>query len=366
MLFLANIEASSTEGIYKKIRAQARAWSIIANNVTLVCKKNKGVFIVVYEKGNYKGEKSFEYISLLQYGLKYVKEEQPQIVYIRHMVPSISLIRVLKLARDFKAKIYYEIPTYPYYGEQIRSSQNKLKTGIKLCIETVFWPVIYYYIDKLLVIISNSKVKRYSKMLEITNGIDEDNICTVKHADSENIVSFVGIGTIYAYHGYDRLIKAIEECGGYIGGKKIIFKIIGESFEINKLKSKVTNSKCKDHYFFLGRKTTKELNELLTEQDIGVGCLALFRRNADIDTTLKVVEYMSRGMLILSSGLPSGMKSNKKICILVKNDESNIDMNSVYKEIEMLQKRNANLQAQQVLNKYKWERVYSTCLGEEK
>lgn len=38
------------------------------------------------------------------------------------------------------------------------------------------------------------------------------------------------------------------------------------------------------------------------EFDVGLGCLALHRRNADIDTTLKIIEYYCRGVPVVTSG----------------------------------------------------------------
>ena len=279
------------------------------------------------------------------------------------MVPSILLIRILISAKAIKSKIFYEIPTYPYYGEQIKASRNKVRTGIRLCVETVFWPIIYYYVDKILVVISNSKVKKYSKMVEITNGIDENDVCPVKHLDGASTISFVGIGTIYAYHGFDRLINAIEKSNGYFEGKRMIFKIIGESYEIEKLKKIVSNLKCKNNIIFLGSKTSQELSEILTDQDIGVGSLALYKRNADIDTTLKVVEYMCRGMPVLSSGFPPGITKDEKYCVLVSNDNKDLDLNQICSELVPLLKRNTFEMATIALKKNNWEKIFYNCIN---
>ena len=46
MLYLANIEARLTDGIYKKIIAQTKAWSKVLGTATLICKDHSGILIV--------------------------------------------------------------------------------------------------------------------------------------------------------------------------------------------------------------------------------------------------------------------------------------------------------------------------------
>lgn len=46
-------------------------------------------------------------------------------------------------------------------------------------------------------------------------------------APFDKIFKLVGVGTIYKYHGYDRVINAIKRCNGMIDGKKVRFHIIG-------------------------------------------------------------------------------------------------------------------------------------------
>lgn len=247
------------------------------------------------------------------------------------MIPSFKLIKVLKTAKKKGIKLYYEIPTYPYFGEQIKVSRKKHRAIAKVSIDVFFWPMIYKYIDKLVVIRSSTKAKTYSKMVEITNGVKTDDIISKKYSEikTENrkVFRMVAVGTLFPYHGYDRIIKGLQLCNEQINGVTVEFHVVGSSFTIDELKNSVNTMGLK-HVTFHGVKTTKQLNELYDNFDVGLGCLALHRRNADIDTTLKIIEYYCRGIPVITSG-KSPLNDNR-FTLTVTDNEQAVDIKQIY------------------------------------
>ncbi|WP_367559926.1 hypothetical protein [Streptococcus iniae] len=65
-------------------------------------------------------------------------------------------------------------------------------------------------INHLIVIKSNSKVKVFKKMIEITNGADTHSLKIKKYEQNYSKISLVAVGTIYPYHGYDRILKGLK------------------------------------------------------------------------------------------------------------------------------------------------------------
>lgn len=336
MIFLANVEYSEIEGISKKIQSQAKAISELKKECKLICKKGNSAFIIQYKNGSQISTKNSEN-TILDEAINILNNAKDiEGIYVRHMIPSIKLVKILKLARKKNKKVYYEIPTYPYYGEQIKASKNKIKTIGRLTIDTIFWPFLYKYINKLVIVKSSSKVKLYSKMINITNGIDSSKIESKDYDKStfDKIFKLVGVGTIYKYHGYDRVINAIKKCNGMIDGKKVEFHIIGASREMDNLKEMTQKLSLQENVIFHGKMKFDELNNICNQMDLGVGCIALFRRDADIDTTLKVIEYLSRGLPVLTSGTLPEIKGVQFAGIKVSNDEKELDMEEIYNEFK--------------------------------
>lgn len=324
-LFVTSLELNENEGIYKKIYAEASAIGKKVGNCFLVTQKGAGALIV----NTSTGEKEESNMPVLKFAKRWIVQKSTQLLYIRLMVPSFDLISLMKEAQKRKTKVYYEIPTYPYYGEQYKASRKKYRAIAKICIDACFSPLIKHYADSIVVIRSNSRIKLHKKMVEITNGVKTDNIKSRKYnIQKDNVFRMVTVGTLYPYHGYDRVLAGLKECGENIDGIPVEFHVIGASQTINELKE-YAHKLGLERVFFHGMKTTEELNIMYDEFDIGLGCLALHRRNADIDTTLKIIEYYCRGVPVVTSG-KSPYIEDDCVTITIPDGEDAIDIRQIY------------------------------------
>ena len=324
-LFIANTELNENEGIYKKIVSQAKGLRNANGDGWLITKKEKGARLYNLQNGlNSTCEND-----VFNVAKEIIKSNNIQIVYVRHMLPSFRLINFLKWMRNNDIFIFYEIPTYPYYAEQYRTSEKKYRAVVKLTLDTIFWPFIYKYISKLVVIKSNSRVKMYRKMIEITNGADPDSIKSKEYKESKpRAISMVAVGTIYPYHGYDRVLEGLKRYSLKPDSIPVEFHIIGRSKTIDELK-KYTEELSLGNVYFHGVKNTDELNDMYSQYNIGVGSVALFRRNADIDTTIKIIEYYCRGVVVLTSGISPMDKFDEDFTIHVSNNDGPIDIEGI-------------------------------------
>lgn len=351
-LFIANLELKETEGIYKKVCAQAEAIKSLVGNCDLITKKRGKAVIKSFSKNSIEvqNQKFFDYLK------KQILSENVKIIYIRHMIPNFKLIHILRIAKNKDIKIYYEIPTYPYFGEQLRTSRKKYRAVAKIGLDIVFWPIIYFYIDKLVVIRSNSKSHHFKKMLEITNGVKTSNIVSKDYNQGKNKkkLSMVTVGTLYPYHGYDRILKGLKLCNEKVNDIDIEFHIVGDSPTITELKHFSSELQLKN-VFFHGIKTTDELNVMYNDFDIGLGCLALHRRNADIDTTLKVVEYFCRGIPVISSGVCP--IDNPKYYHIVSDNELPVDIIDIYNYYKSLSLETLKNISNTAVNQFDWDNI---------
>lgn len=358
-LFVANIEMGVNEGIYKKVNAEADAIGKVLGSCDLIIKSNGKVKVKKFKEYFHIEQKA-----VLDYVLDCIDKDNINLIYIRHMIPTPKLIKVLKLARRKKIKVYYEIPTYPYFGEQFKASRRKYRAVIKISLDIIFWPLIYKYIDKLVVIRSSTKAKRYKKMVEITNGVRVDNIKSKSYEIEESdVFRMVAVGTLFPYHGYDRVLKGMADCNEQVGKTKIELHIVGGSQTINELHHMADELNLKN-VLFHGVKSTEELNDMYEQFDVGLGCLALHRRNADIDTTLKVIEYYCRGVPVISTG-KCPLSDARFSYIIVDNDDA-VDIQEIYRYYCGFKKNELELISQIAKERFAWENIMKDCLRDVK
>ena len=354
-LFVANVELAETEGIYKKVAAEAAAIGKVLGECDLVTRCGGKARV---KKNN--GETFCEKQPVLDYILSRVEERKTDFLYIRHMIPSPKLIAVLSSAKKNGIRIYYEIPTYPYYGEQFKASRHKYRAVIKIGLDVIFWPLIYQYIDKLVVIRSSTKARYYPKMIEITNGVRVDNIQSKSYSESEHgVFRMVAVGTLFPYHGYDRILKGMAACGEHVDNTQIEFHVVGSSQTIDDL-HRMADELNLHNVFFHGIKTTEELNEMYEQFDVGLGCLALHRRNADIDTTLKVIEYYCRGVPVISTG--KCPLENECFSHIVEDNEEAVNIADIYQYYRGLKLEELKSISEIAKQQFAWENIMKECL----
>lgn len=359
-LFVANIELNENEGIYKKVVAEASAINAVLGSCDLITRFDGKAKVRYADGQTWSGEKT-----VLDYVKACIDEGKVDFLYIRHMIPSPKLISLLKSAKKRNICIYYEIPTYPYFGEQFKASRRKHRAIIKIGLDIIFWPLIYKNIDKLVVIRSSTKAKEYSKMIEITNGVRVDNIQEKTYTRQEpDVFRMVAVGTLFPYHGYDRILRGMASCNEKIENIRVEFHVVGSSQTIDDLHRTADTLKLKN-VFFHGIKSTEELNEMYEKFDVGLGCLALHRRNANIDTTLKIIEYYCRGVPVVSSGITPMDNINKQFTIHVDDSETPIDISKLYNQylnISMEEKKDISKVAKNV---FSWNSIMKKILKDK-
>lgn len=355
-LFIANVELDENEGIYKKICAQSEALCLNIGNNILITKSN-GLAVersAIDKKSIICQDNFYSHIK------KSLQTDNISLIYVRHMIPSFDLLNLLRLAKIKKIKVLYEIPTYPYFGEQIKASRRKYRAIAKIILDIVFFPLLYQYIDRIFVIRSNSNKKLFKKMIPICNGVKTENIRKWNAVKSdEKIFRMVTVGTLYPYHGYDRILKGLAECHEKVNDATIEFHVIGNSHTIDEMKKKCIELGL-SHIYFHGKKTTEELNEMFDSFHVGLGCLALYRRNANIDTTLKVVEYLCRGIPVISSGK---VFFDNQFCVFsVSNDDRSISIKSIYDFYYSINKDSLKNVSDEAKKSFSWNSIMKKCI----
>jgi len=144
----------------------------------------------------------------------------------------------------------------------------------------------------------------YSKVIKIGNGIDVESIpfdhLKIKWP-AKNIV-FAGVGTIGLWHGYDRFIRAIKILKDDKSfNHNIIFNIIGDGSELYKLKKLVSDLNLFHEVKFKGMLFAEDLYKEYTKSHFGVGSLGWHRVRVQEASPLKIREYLSAGLPVITA-----------------------------------------------------------------
>jgi len=359
VLVVAPLYLGSGEGIYKKVIAEANALGKIFGTAMIVFGRGREAICLSLPEEEVV-ESTNKSIPDLARGL--LESEAVDVLYVRHGVPSFGLLALLKAASGLAKLVVYEIPTYPYFIEQLRASRRKYRAVGRIGVDLLFWPIIYGYIDFLFVIRSRRATYRFAKMVDIVNGVDTSVVKRRMMSDSGDPIRIATVGTLYPYHGYDRVLLGLHKCKESVNGRTVEFHVIGKSATIDDLREQSEMLGLK-HVVFHGMKTSDELNEMFNSFDLGLGCLALHRRGADIDTTLKLTEYCCRGIPVLTSGAsPLGDQSPATLYV-DRNDEP-IDLVEVLTQLDRVRPDQVNLLATRSRRELTWEAIFRRAFEE--
>lgn len=200
----------------------------------------------------------------------------------------------------------------------------------------------------------------FHKMVEITNGVQTENITSKNYQTQwDGTFRMVAVGTLYPYHGYDRVLLGLAKCEEQINGIPVEFHVVGESSTINDLR-KLTRHLGLKRVKFYGIKSTDELNCMYDQFDVGLGCLALHRRNANIDTTLKIIEYYCRGVPVVTSGLSP--LEEKDYTIHVTDGEDALNIQEIFDIWCRMKREKLEDLAEIAKKRFSWNRIMGKLL----
>jgi glycosyltransferase involved in cell wall biosynthesis len=161
--------------------------------------------------------------------------------------------------------------------------------------------------------------------LTMTNSIDVEGCPKRNYRHSADIIRLLYVGSNTTdWHGLDRVLKGMAD---YQGNLKLELHIAGDAgYSIQKL---VRTLKLTDHVVFHGYTTGKSLDSLFDISDLAIGTLGMHRKKLSQGSTLKVREYMARGIPFMISYEDEDLFPGLPYVFTAPPDESPIDMHAV-------------------------------------
>lgn len=267
--------------------------------------------------------------------INYVLSHNYEIVYIRYLLAaSPSFLKILKAIKHTGAKIYLEIPTYPYDGELNLKSYHSV---VSILVERTFRNMLKKYVD---FVVTTSLFKEIFgiKAINISNA---PAVIPPLHStnNNPNIINLVSVANVAFWHGYDRLLHGIKNYYSQENKIEISFTLIGNSYSgiIDELKSLAYELGIERYVSFPGPKDGKELDRYFENADIAVGCLGCHRKKIREVKALKNVEYAMRGIPFIYSEDNSDFDRMPYV-LKIPADETPVDIFKVinfYKELKL-------------------------------
>jgi hypothetical protein len=237
-----------------------------------------------------------------------------------------AFIAFLKQLKDQNKnlKLILEFPTFPY--------------GLELKKKGLFYKLAYYidryyqnglenYVD-LAVHYGNGRVLGLPT-INITNGIDLEEVPYRKSKAPKSYIQFVAIGAWNYWHGLDRILEAIAQHSKKKNIYDIKLRIIGEGPVSSLLHREVLRLGISEFVEFVSAVRGTELDLLLADADIGIGSLGMFRKQVFVDSSLKHREYCARGLPFVLATNDLDFPAELPFVHYVSANESAIDLKKV-------------------------------------
>lgn len=259
-----------------------------------------------------------------EYDYQILKNKNKSIIYIRYGKMDFQGLQSLKKLKKFGNIIIMEIPTYPYDGEMQKLDR------------------IFFYKDK----IWRNKLKKYvDYIVTYSNdsyiyGIPCINISNFGNCElnskkvlsENNDINLIAVASLGFWHGYDRLIKGINNyyCSSSVEKRNIIFHLVGDGRELKKYEKMIKEYNLGKHIILYGSKSGEELDKIYDLSDIAIDTLGRHRSNIYYNSTIKGKDYLMKGLPIIS-GVETELDHDKEYPYYLRVPANNdpIDINDV-------------------------------------
>jgi len=303
--------------------------------------------------------KTVLYVDLMEALKKAVAKRKFDLIYMRYMPVFYNAPSAIQKAQKCGAKFIVEHPTYPF--DHGRTTSLLRKPVFKYC-EWVFGrmePMIDLYT---LIGDPCGETLNGIPAMNIVNGVDADRLPLHQPRDTEDI-ALLALASMSRWQGYDRLIESLAT---YQGDADVVIHMVGGEGDgsLAEWKKLAQERGVEERVIFHGEMFGEKLNALIENCDAGVGGLGLYRKKQFQSMTLKLREYMARGLPFVYAVDDPSVPDDDRFCMRLANDESAIDMAQI---VSFVQKTRKEKQTPALMRLYaqthmSWQGIFKTVL----
>lgn len=334
VLFLVFHGFSEHNGISKKIWGQVKGFQECGADVRLcyyeVLANGRRAWLIdgdilVDFGGGLKAriKKRIDYSELTAYAAR----EKFSLIYIRsyHNANPFT-IRLIKKFRHSGAKVVMEVPTYPYDQEY-----TFVRDRIVLWIDRLFRHRLAKNLETIVTFTQDKKIFG-QETVRISNGIDFDALpLRERKVEKPNEIHLLGVAEVHYWHGYDRLIKGMDNYYRSNPTTKVYFHLVGHFGglrEETEIYGAIKQGNLANYLFLHGAMWGEDLDDIFNQCDFAIGSLGRHRSGITHIKTLKNREYAARGIPFIYSEIDDDFE-RKPYILKASADESSIDIQRI-------------------------------------
>ncbi len=225
-------------------------------------------------------------------------------------------------SKNPRLKILYEIPTYPYDGEQrtlagypLHLRERKRREGL------------VRYVDRI-VDLSGQDMIWGIPTIQMLNGIDMDSVHPRRPSVPQSEINIICVASFAPWHAIDRLLEGMRiYYSASRQARTVHVHLLGGGTEVARLRDKAAKCGLSDCVFFYGVCDKGQMDEMYDKCTLAVASLGLHRIGIDVASTLKTREYLAKGIpFVYSGGIDVFNEDPVDFCLQVPADESPLNL----------------------------------------
>lgn len=268
---------------------------------------------------------TFLYVDLMAALLRLSRQKRYDAVYMRYMPTFWNAPKAVRSLKDAGAKLIVEHPTYPANYARTTSALRR----------PVFW-----YTDQVFSRIQ-PMVDFYAVMgddcggtvdgkpaINIVNGVDVESLPLHRAPENGGEIHMLALASMSYWQGYDRLINAMAQ---WRGQERFVLHMAGTEGDgsLAEWLHLAKEKGLEDQVIYEGPLHGEKLDAMAARCDVGIGGLGLHRRLIQTAISLKLREYMARGLPFVYAVEDVSVPWQDEFCLRVSNDDSLVDLERV-------------------------------------
>ena len=252
------------------------------------------------------------------------------VAYIRFQFFCPFVLNMVKSFHKAGVKTVMEIPTYPYVPELKKQGKRGLHKRI---IDATFRNACAKYIDRFAAPLYGDPIM-CKPCIEIRNGIEVDEISERHIRENDGKIHLLAVAMMAPWHGYDRMIEGLHNYYANGGEKDIVLHLVGQGAASDGYRELIEKYDLGSQVIQHGRMHGADLDAMYDLADVGVGSLGIHRTEVQKTNTLKIMEYMAKGIPVICEHSECGITMGNPYRMTVPDDDIPIDIAEVIRFYE--------------------------------
>jgi len=316
-------------GVNKKISGQIKAFEEEGFAVDLIARYQNSIALFHGDSEAKILKKNTAWrISLCDWAAR--RAQQYDVAYIRFQFFCPFVLKMVRSLYKANVRTVMEIPTYPYNTEL---KKQGLRGIPKRLIDETFRNFCAKYIGSFAAPLYDTPIMG-KPCIEIRNGIDMDEVNKRIPVKNDGKIHLLAVAMMAPWHGYDRMIEGLHNYYANGGKEEIILHLVGKGVASETYKDLIVKYNLANHVIEHGKLHGEALDKMYDIADIGVGSLGIHRTEIKKTNTLKIMEYMAKGIPVICEHSEYGIPVDSPYRLTVADDDSPINIDRVLKFYE--------------------------------